>query len=253
MGDKHWEVICGDTLLVLPQLERESVDGLITDPPYCSGGHGPAVKRDPADKYVQDGARQRYESFLGDLRDQRSYQLWVSYWIATTLPALKSGAPFAIFCDWRQLAATIDAIQVGGLVVRGVAVWDKTEACRPQRGRPRQQAEFIIWGCHGSRWVSYEGAPTLPGVLRFATLQHDRNHIAEKPAALMRQLALLVVPGGLVLDPFAGSGTILEAALSMGRRALGVELHPHWAEHARQRCLAMHADQARLGQQGSLF
>ncbi len=248
-----WGVVCADTLLTLPQLPPESIDALITDPPYCSGGFGTSVKRDPADKYVQTETHRQYESFLGDLRDQRSYQLWVSHWVASLLPALKTGAPFAIFCDWRQLAATIDAVQVGGLVVRGVAVWDKTEACRPQRARPRQQAEFIVWGNNAGRWVGYEGAPYLAGVLRFATLQRDREHIAEKPLGLMRQLALLAPPSGLVLDPFAGSGTTLAAALSTGRRAFGIELHAGWAEHARKRCEETLADIHGRGPQRNLF
>jgi DNA modification methylase len=40
---------------------------------------------------------------------------------------------------------------------------------------------------------------------------------------------------GLVLDPFAGSGTTLKAARALGRDALGIELKPEYAELARQR------------------
>lgn len=48
-----------------------------------------------------------------------------------------------------------------------------------------------------------------------------------KPLALMRHLVTLACPrGGLVLDPFAGSGTTLQAALAEGRRAVGVEADP---------------------------
>lgn len=52
-------------------------------------------------------------------------------------------------------------------------------------------------------------------------------HPTVKPLALMRHLVTLACPaGGLVLDPFAGSGTTLQAALDEGRRAVGVEADP---------------------------
>ena len=50
-----------------------------------------------------------------------------------------------------------------------------------------------------------------------------------KPLALMRYLCRLVTqPGGLVLDPFAGSGSTLEAAHLEGFEAIGVEMTPDY-------------------------
>ena len=56
---------------------------------------------------------------------------------------------------------------------------------------------------------------------------HGRGTIneTEKPVDLIRPLIEYACPpGGLVLDPFMGSGAVLEAALSLGRRAVGIEL-----------------------------
>lgn len=61
-------------------------------------------------------------------------------------------------------------------------------------------------------------------------------HTTVKPLALMRWLVRLVTPpGGLVLDPFAGSGTTLEACVLEGMRAVGVELDPQHVELCRAR------------------
>lgn len=55
------------------------------------------------------------------------------------------------------------------------------------------------------------------------------SHATVKPLALMRYLVTLVTPpGGVVLDPFAGSGTTLEAAYSCGFESIGVELTPDY-------------------------
>src|SRR5690606_36071192 len=52
------------------------------------------------------------------------------------------------------------------------------------------------------------------------------KHPTVKPLSVMRWLVRLVAPhGGVVLDPFAGSGTTLEAAVLEGRDTLGFESH----------------------------
>jgi DNA modification methylase len=55
------------------------------------------------------------------------------------------------------------------------------------------------------------------------------GHPTVKPLALMRQLVRLVTPpGGCVVDPFAGSGTTLEAAYLEGFESIGIELTPDY-------------------------
>jgi DNA modification methylase len=68
------------------------------------------------------------------------------------------------------------------------------------------------------------------------------THPTVKPLALMRWLCRLTKTptGGVVLDPFAGSGTILLAALLEGRRAVGVEVDPAYFEIARKRLSGAH-------------
>ena len=65
------------------------------------------------------------------------------------------------------------------------------------------------------------------------------HHPTVKPIALMRWLCRLITPpGGLVLDPFTGSGTTGCAAVAEGFRFVGAELNPEYAEIARRRIAA---------------
>ena len=66
------------------------------------------------------------------------------------------------------------------------------------------------------------------------------DHPTVKPLALMEYLlTLLSTPdGGVILDPFAGSGTTLLAARRLGRRSIGVDLTEHNCEIAKSRVLA---------------
>ena len=66
---------------------------------------------------------------------------------------------------------------------------------------------------------------------------HPRwSQATEKPLGILDPLiAYACPPGGLVLDPFAGSGSTLDAARATGRRAIGIEADEQYAEKAARR------------------
>ena len=148
--------------------------------------------------------------------------------------AAKVGAPICVFIDWRQLPALTDALQWAGWVWRGVLAWDKINS-RPQRGRFKQQAEFVVWGSNG-RMPAGRDALVMPGVFRQSMPTFaKRTHQTEKPLEVMREIVKIVEPGGIVLDPFAGAGTTVLAAKMEGYPAIGIELSKHYADAARRR------------------
>ena len=62
------------------------------------------------------------------------------------------------------------------------------------------------------------------------------DHCTVKPLALMRYLVRLVTrKGGIVLDPFMGSGTTGVAAIQEGMNFVGIEREPHYYEIASRR------------------
>ena len=151
--------------------------------------------------------------FDGDAKDQRSWTRWAAEWLYEARRVCKSGAPVCMFIDWWQLPAATDALQWAGWIWRGTAVWDKGNS-RPQKGRFRQQAEYIVWGSNGDMPIS-RPVPCLPGVFKYGNPQ-SRIHLTEKPLQLMRDIVKITEPGGHILDPFAGSGTTVLAAVQEG-------------------------------------
>ncbi|AUI89421.1 DNA-methyltransferase [Xanthomonas oryzae] len=229
------QLLQGDALTILPTLEANSFDALITDPPYASGGLTAAARaKPPSQKYVQGGGAQLHADFVGDERDQRGHLAWMHLWLSECARLLKEGAPVLLFTDWRQLPLTTDALQAAGFTWRGVAVWDKTEGVRPQLGRFRNQAEYIVWGSKGNMPLDRR-APVLPGVIRESVRKADKHHLTGKPTELMRQLVRICEAGGRILDPFAGSGTTLVAAELEGYGWTGVELTSHYSDVTRTR------------------
>ncbi|MHB8331652.1 MAG: DNA-methyltransferase, partial [Candidatus Dormibacteria bacterium] len=81
-----------------------------------------------------------------------------------------------------------------------------------------------------------ESPPWFSDWLQTDPMPEKRYHVWGQSLGPPRQLTRrFSPPGGLVLDPFAGSGTFPLAALMEGRRALGIELDPGHAEVARRR------------------
>jgi len=125
-------------------------------------------------------------------------------------------------------------MQWANLTWRGIVPWDKINA-RPQRGRFRQDAEFIVWGSNGDMPVD-RPVPVLPGCYSAKMPSNNRRlHQTEKPIELMRALVRICVPSGKILDPFCGSGSTIEAAKLEGYSAAGIEMLPHYAEIAKRR------------------
>lgn len=224
----------GEALQTLIALEgRERFTMLATDPPYSSGGAFRGDRMQSIDtKYVTSGQLEARPTYGGDNRDQRSFFAWCSLWLGAAYPLAAPGALVAVFSDWRQLPTMTDAVQAGGFIWRGIVPWDKTEASRPRLGGFRAQCEFVTWGSAGP--MRDEGICGT-GLWRGAAPRGDRLHQAEKPLELMTALLRVVPRGGVVLDPFCGSGTTLVAARDLGLRAIGIEMDEAHCETAVKR------------------
>lgn len=237
-SDETARLYGGDALAVLASLPSASVDAVITDPPYSSGG---MVRSDRMSdvhvKYVQNDSvsGKALAAFTGDNRDQRAYGYWCALWLAECLRLTKPGGVCLLFTDWRQLPATTDALQAGGWVWRGVVPWAKPSA-RPQAGRFSAQCEYVVWGSAGSMPIDFAAA-CLPGFYQ-ASSPREREHITQKPLNVMRSMVKIAPKGGTVLDPFMGAGTTGVAAVNEGRAFIGAELTPHYQQVARDRIVA---------------
>lgn len=105
----------------------------------------------------------------------------------------------------------------------------KTGATKPHRRDPDSSPMFKV-----GKWMTHSQPASEGGASRFFYVAKASKserpvvdgvaHPTVKPVTLMRWLVRMVTPpGGTVLDPFAGSGTTLEAAILEGFNVIGVE------------------------------
>lgn len=219
----------GDCFEVLHDLS--GAGAVVTDPPYSSGG---AFRGDRTNstvtKYVNSDTAIYRPEFAGDNRDQRAFAAWCAMWMNASRQACNVGAVMASFIDWRQLPVLTDAVQCGGWVWRGLGTWHKP-GIRMQRGRFSASAEYVVYATNGEA-VDHDGYAQNV----FACQpEGDKEHIAQKPEAVLHWVMSIVPAGVLVLDPFMGSGTTLVVSKARGHQAIGIECDERYCEIAARR------------------
>jgi site-specific DNA-methyltransferase (adenine-specific) len=207
----------GDARDILPDLDKESVDLSLTDPPFFM----------PAVHYQ---SRTRWQRTWGDT------SILSSFWrtiVALTVPLLRKTGHFLVFCNAESYPVFYPEMY-GHFDCLCDLVWDKG---RVGMGHGwRHQHELLI----AARWQDStfaDGHAAQPDVIRCPVTSHgDREHPVEKPRELLGQLiAVVTKEDETVLDQFAGSGSTLEAAKTLGRRAIGIEIEERYCEVAARR------------------
>lgn len=109
---------------------------------------------------------------------------------------------------------------------------DATARTVRRKGRPAHTGHI-----GASSYVSVDGGPRMMRSVLKVRSEHGRAvHPTQKPLGILDPLIRYSVPlGGVVFDPFAGSGSTLVAARAAGRRAVGCEVDEGYCEAAAQR------------------
>ena len=200
----------GDCRDVLRRVPNESVDFILTDPPYVVNYRS------------RDG-----RSIRGDTTTE-----WIAPAFRAMSRVLKPDRFCVSFYGWSRVDAFFRAWLLAGLRPVGHLVFIKRY--------DSENTRHILRYRHEQAYLLVKGKPQpanfpLKDVLPFE-YTHNRHHPNEKPLQPLRTLiGAFTQPGELVLDPCAGSGSTLLAAWQMERNYLGVELDPEYYEIARRR------------------
>jgi site-specific DNA-methyltransferase (adenine-specific) len=204
----------GDCREILPDLP--SVRLIVTDPPYVFG--------------IASTSQEGKAGGWGDLMNS---SVWYESWLreAKRLTSTAQGAAW-VFNSWRSFPVLARAAYGVSWPVESLLVWDK-EWIGPggQRGL-RPSYELAALFVQPDFAIANRG---LPDIWRSKWSSIKPNgHPAEKPEPLLAKL-IRESGGGLVLDPFMGSGTTLAAAKGEGHQAIGIEIEERYCEIAAKR------------------
>jgi site-specific DNA-methyltransferase (adenine-specific) len=201
-------VLHGYCVEVMSRLPVSSIDFVLTDPPYL------VRFRDRSGRNVRND----------DNAD------WLKPAFAAMHRVLKPDALCVSFYAWNRVEVFAEAWRAAGFRIVGHVVFRK---------RYPSSSRFMAYH-HEQAYLLAKGNPLpqgqpVPDVIDWR-YTGNKLHPTQKPvASLVPLIDAFCPPGGIVLDPFCGSGSTLVAAKGRGRRYLGIELDAEHHDTASQR------------------
>ena len=259
-----WTVLTGDVTSALQEIDSESIDCVVTSPPYYwqrdyevrgQIGHESTIEAYVA-ALVRAFAQLRrtlkpagtFFLNLGDTyysakgrphgRDDKhnGRQMMRRHLRAVDGPGLGLPRKSLIGIPWRVALA----LQDDGWTLRSSIIWQRP-ASLPEptaHDRPWRTFEHVFLFSKSTRyWFHRAGLAGTEDVWKIvARPENQGSHFAPYPIELVQRcLDCGCPPGGVVLDPFVGSGTTMIAALARGSNAVGVDLKPEYSAYTLER------------------
>ena len=210
----------GNCLDVIPQLEPDSVDAVITDPPYEAEAHtlgrrmmagGKIAKAPLTFNQMDEETRQEFSKLC---------EMVCFGWVL-------------VFCQAEAVSLWRDALTAGGVTYKRPMIWVKPDGAPQFTGdRPGMGYESIVAAWSGAGKSVWNGGGRHGVFIYSRQCRKGLNrHPTEKPEPLMLDLVRLFTnPGNHILDPFAGSGTTCVAALRQGCRCTAIEIEQKYID-----------------------
>lgn len=205
------QMLLGDCCQVMADLPDSSVDFVLTDPPYLVGycdRSNRTIQGDTDGAWLKPAFRQMYR-------------------------VLKADSLCVSFYGWSRTDQFFDAWKAAGFRIAGHLTFPKRYTSTTRLLRYQHEGAYLLAKGHPKQPEHLIG-----DVVDFA-YSGNKAHPTQKPiSALVPLIESFCPPRGVVLDPFAGSGSTCIAARSVGRSFIGIELDPVYHQAACQRMQA---------------
>lgn len=221
--EKQYNVFLGNAMSLFNSIEDNSIDCIITDPPYevISGG---AQENEHVSRPT--GILAKNDGKIFSFND-----IDISVWIPECYRVLKESTHIYIMTNFMNLEHYLTEIRKVGFEIHNLLIWEKNNAT-PNRWYMKN-CEYIIFARKGAaKPINDCGSKT---VLQFKNVK-DRIHPTEKPIDLLELLITnSTLPGDTVLDPFGGSFSTALAAIKTGRKAISFEIDENFFSLGKER------------------
>ncbi|MCL2102250.1 MAG: site-specific DNA-methyltransferase, partial [Fibromonadales bacterium] len=261
------KTICANLFDMLDKFPKSFADLLIIDPPYNLNKNFNGLKF--------------FET------DDAQYLNYLESWFSKTISLLKPNGSVYLCGDWK-CTASLHLIMKKYVKVQNRIIWQR-EKGRGAKANLKNASEDIWFGTMGNDYYfdveavklkrkvlapyKENGKPkdweeTKNGNFRLTypsnfwddisipywSMPENTDHPTQKPEKLIAKLILASCPeGGIVVDPFLGSGTTSVVAKKLNRNFIGVEMNEEYCCLAEKRLAMANFDKAIQGYAGGVF
>ena len=238
-------------------LDGEQASMVFTDPPYNV----------PIDGHVCGAGKIRHREFAmasGEMSEE-AFTAFLRTMADRLVEFSADGSMHFLCMDWRHLSELLSACQEPYAEFKNLCVWVKDNGGMGSLYRSQHELVAVFKAGKGAHVNNVElgrhgryrtNVWSYPGVNSFGKgrMSDLEAHPTVKPVAMVADAIMdCSKTGDLILDPFAGSGTIFLAAERSGRRGAGIEIDPHYVDVAIQRFQQETGATANLAASGESF
>lgn len=238
----------GDCIRLMSQLPKNSVNLILTDPPYNASNGGVDL---PDNK--TGGAYFKINEKWDKFNNFGDYLEFTKNWIKEADRVLVDDGSIMICCSFHNIGEVIMTLKELNYKFLNLITWEKPNAMPSITKRMlTYSTEFVVWFAKGKKWKfnyedmkKYNFGKQLRDVWRFSVCQGQERikgdngrsaHPTQKPLKLFERLIEMASKKeDIVLDPFIGSGTTAMASEILERRWIGIDSNPEYIKLANER------------------
>ena len=215
------KLYCDDCLNIMKQIENESIDLIVTDPPYLI-------------KYKTNRRKNKDHDFCSEILNDDNEQLIIDY-IRECYRILKNNTAMYMFCNCDKVDFFKQELENAGFKIKNMIIWVKNNwTAGDLKAQFGKQYEIIFLVNKGRKCFN---GKRITDVWMFDKISGKKQlHQNQKPVDLLKQCILKHSDeNDMIFDGFMGSGCTGVACIETGRKFIGVELDKKYFEIAKER------------------
>lgn len=233
------KIICGNCLDILPLIPNESIDLIVTDPPY-------GVSKNDKISRKRDKGKFRGKDITLNFGDwdifysEKDFFEFTFKWLNECIRILKKGGMLISYFDKERINIISYYLKNHGFKTKDYFAHIKSNPA-PQARKVKWMQGWEIVGL----WQKLGGKPTFNYQLGQQTnymivpvvnMKERLNHPTQKPERIIELFVKFwSKEGDIVLDPFAGVGTTCAVCVRLKRRFIGIEINEKYCKIAEER------------------
>lgn len=216
---------------ILPSISSESVDLIVTDPPY---GMSYKSNMQGFDNRTGTCIKTNKKSYFKEIANDKELPL---NWLKDAYRILKNNSAIYIFCRWDKWSQLEAKVQECGFNIKNMIVINKSNhGMGDLEGSYAPKHELLMFAVKGRHKLNFEKRLSDVWNMRVLFSGAKRFHPNQKHESWVENCILLSSKeGDTVLDPFCGSGSFLVCAKKMKRKYIGIELDEEYYNISQQR------------------